>query len=232
VDEDLGQLIVSTARDYLTKAGAAALSLDAVAAEAGLTVEQVQTCLAHRNDLLTALIIDAYDASGAAMEQADLAAQQRGEGPGARFLAAARALRAWSLANQAEFALIYGSPVPGYDAPGDTVAPASRTPAALARIVSAALEGGQLSAPRQAIPGPPLVTADAVALFGEVPPEPFADLIERGIVLWASLIGLLAFQVFNRTHDSVQDQAGFFDYAVAVIAESIGLAVPSPTKTP
>lgn len=45
-------------------------------------------------------------------------------------------------------------------------------------------------------------------------------------MLWSSLIGLLVFQVFSRTHDSVRDEAAFFDYAVAVSAEGIGLVVP------
>ncbi|MEU4667449.1 hypothetical protein AB0F91_05615 [Amycolatopsis sp. NPDC023774] len=42
----------------------------------------------------------------------------------------------------------------------------------------------------------------------------------------SNLIGLLVFQVFSRMHDSVADQSAFFDYAVAVAAEAVGLAVP------
>ena len=42
------------------------------------------------------------------------------------FNAVCRAARAWALAHPHEYALIYGSPVPGYAAPRDTVAPASR----------------------------------------------------------------------------------------------------------
>jgi hypothetical protein len=130
------------------------------------------------------------------------------------------------VANPAEFALVYGSPIPGYHAPPDTVGPASRTPAALAGILRSALEDGSLTPPRRAIPGPPLIREEAIALFGGLPPEPFGDLIERGIVLWSNLVGLLVFEVFSRTHDSVRDQAAFFDYAVAVVADNIGLVVP------
>ncbi|GAA3119253.1 hypothetical protein GCM10020254_77870 [Streptomyces goshikiensis] len=79
-------------------------------------------------------------------------------------------------------------------------------------------------------PGPPLLRPEAVALFGGVPDAPFSDLVERGIVLWSNLIGLLVFQVFSRTHDSVRDEAAYFDFAVAVAAESIGLEVPSGPK--
>lgn len=219
--------IKATARRQLAKLGANGLSTVAVADELGVTPDQVSQSFAHRDELLTALIIDAYNASGAAMEEADLHACEQQGSPGERLSAAARGLRQWSIANPAEFALIYGSPVPGYDAPPETVPPASRTPAVLAAIVRSALENGSLLPPRRPIAGPPLIRQEAVELFGGLPPEPYSDLIERGIVLWSNLIGLLVFEVFSRTHDSVRDQAAFFDYAVAVAAESVGLTVPA-----
>ncbi|MGK5543914.1 TetR-like C-terminal domain-containing protein [Streptomyces sp. URMC 127] len=215
-----------TAHALLPGLGAGGLSLDAVAAAGGLTVAEVETVFPHRDDLLTALLIDAYNESGAAMEQADRAAADSGAPAGTRLLAAARALRQWSVADPAAFALVYGSPVPGYHAPQDTVPPASRTPAVLAGILRSALESGELVPPRRPLPGPPLIRPEAAALFGSLPPEPFTDVIERGIVLWSSLIGLLAFEVFSRTHDSVQDQSAFFDFAIAVTAENAGIEIP------
>ncbi|MFD0268041.1 WHG domain-containing protein [Streptomyces sp. NPDC127106] len=219
-------VIKEAARRLLPRLGAAGLSLDAVAGDGGFALASVEAVFPHRDDLLTALVIDAYDASGAAMEQADRAAAEAGASAGARLLAVTRALRQWSFAHPGEFTLIYGSPVPGYHAPQDTVLPASRTPAVLAGIVRSALEAGELTPPRRALPGTPLLLPAAVELFGGVPEAPFSDIIERGIVLWSNLIGLLVFQVFSRTHDSVKDEAAFFDCAVAVAAESIGLTVP------
>jgi AcrR family transcriptional regulator len=75
---------------------------------------------ASRDELLTALIIDAYDALASAAE----AAASRADLPG-RWLAACHAVRAWALANPHEYALIYGSPVPGYHA---TPRAAARSP--------------------------------------------------------------------------------------------------------
>jgi hypothetical protein len=69
-------------------------------------------------------------------------------------------------------------------------------------------------------------------LFGGQPGQPFEDLIERGIVLWSNLIGLLIFEIFGRTHDSVRDQAAFFDFAIAVAAEGVGLTVAAASGTP
>ncbi|NGO71483.1 TetR/AcrR family transcriptional regulator [Streptomyces boncukensis] len=223
---DLLTPVKAAALRLLGKLGAAELSLDAVAEESGRSRADVERVFAHRDELLTALLIDAYNESAAAMEDADRAAAESGATAGGRFLAAARALRAWSIADPGRFALVYGSPVPGYHAPADTVGPASRIPAVLAGAVRGALEAGELTPPRRAVPGPPLVRPEAVELFGGVPEAPYGDLIERGIVLWSNLIGLLAFEVFSRTHDSVRDQAAFFDYGIAVAAESVGLDVP------
>ncbi|SDW77360.1 hypothetical protein SAMN05421504_1011469 [Amycolatopsis xylanica] len=217
--------IKAAARRRLPIDGAGGLTLDSVAAEAELTIAEINTHFANRDELLTALITDAYNSSAEEIERADFAARESGATPGARLLAATRALRAWSLANTAEFTLIYGSPVPGYEAPQDTVGPASRTPACMALIMLMALQEGSLIAPRRTIPGPPLVKEEAIALVGGLPGEPFSDLLERGIVFWANLIGLLIFEVFSRTHDSVRDQSAFFDYAIAVAAENIGITV-------
>ncbi|MBW8089854.1 MULTISPECIES: TetR-like C-terminal domain-containing protein [Streptomyces] len=233
LDENAGAqaAIKATARQLLVKLGAGGLTLEAVAREGGLAAADVEAVFPHRDDLLTALLIDAYNDSGAAMEQADQAARDAHAPAGARLLAVTRALRTWSFANPGEFTLIYGSPVPGYHAPQDTVPPASRTPAVLAGIVRSALEAGELTPPRRAVPGPPLLLPAALELFGGAPEAPFSDVIERGIVLWSNLIGLLVFQVFSRTHDSVRDESAFFDYAIAVAAEGIGLEVPLDETT-
>ncbi|MEV6677374.1 TetR-like C-terminal domain-containing protein [Streptomyces erythrochromogenes] len=224
-DVALPAAVKATARQHLVKRGASDLSLAVVARDGGLSVAAVEAVFPHRDDLLTALVVDAYDASGSAMERADRAAADAGAPAGVRLLAATRALRQWSFANPAEFTLIYGSPVPGYHAPQDTVPPASRTPAVLAGILRSALESGELTAPRRTLPGG-LLRPEAVELFGGAPEAPFSDIVERGIVLWSSLIGLLVFQVFSRTHDSVLDEAAYFDAAIAVAAETVGLDVP------
>ncbi|MFF2921923.1 TetR/AcrR family transcriptional regulator [Streptomyces celluloflavus] len=75
VNTRLPEVIKATARQLLVEPGVGGLSLDAVAAGSGLAVTGVAAVFPHRDDLLTALVIDAYDASGAAMEQADQAAR-------------------------------------------------------------------------------------------------------------------------------------------------------------
>src|SRR5215203_3165343 len=100
------------------------LSLRAVARDMGMVSSAVYRYFPSRDELLTALILDAYDALGEAVEVAE-AAVDRADLRG-RWLAACHGARDWALARPAEYALIYGSPVPGYAAPDDTVGPALR----------------------------------------------------------------------------------------------------------
>src|SRR5260370_2042061 len=101
----------------------------------GLVSPALNRYFASRDELMTALILDAYNALGAAVEAADAAVTDRGDLRG-RWMAAAHAIRSWALARPAEYALLYGSPGPGYAAPQATIAPAARTPALLVRIPS------------------------------------------------------------------------------------------------
>src|SRR5665811_2077013 len=104
--------ITDVARSQLAEVGASGLSLRAVAREMGLASSALYRYFPHRDALLTALIIDAYDALGAAGERSYAAAARAGTDPGGQWLQVCRACRRWALAHPHEFALVYGSPVP------------------------------------------------------------------------------------------------------------------------
>src|SRR5262245_31282308 len=116
--------IKEEARRQLAAEGAQRLSLRAVARELGMVSSALYRYFPSRDDLLTALIIDAYNALGESAEQA--AAQAPPADFRGRWHACATAVRGWALAHPHEYALIYGSPVPGYQAPAETIAPAGR----------------------------------------------------------------------------------------------------------
>ncbi|HEY5170592.1 MAG TPA: TetR/AcrR family transcriptional regulator, partial [Acidimicrobiia bacterium] len=131
---ELTEEIKAVARRHLADQGSAALSLRAVAREVGMVSSAVYRYFPSRDDLLTALIVDAYDAVGECAEAAEHAARNRGVV--ARWSNLCEAVRAWALANAHEYALIYGSPVPGYAAPETTIGPASRVPLVLMRLLA------------------------------------------------------------------------------------------------
>lgn len=222
--------IKEEARRQLAAEGASRLSLRAVARELGMVSSALYRYFPSRDDLLTALIIDAYDAIGAEAE-ATLAGTAD-DAPHARWVAVCRSVREWALARPHEYALIYGSPIPGYSAPLDTVGPASRLPLTLVAVVRQAHAAGVLGPP----PGTPLaapVRADAARLAAELAPELPIPVIAALVSTWAQLFGLLSFELFGQFNRMVEARAAFFDQAVGALAGQVGLSPtavhPSPT---
>ena len=178
--------------------------------------------VASRDDLLTLLIIEAYDALGDAVESA--AAAGRGRSPAARFLAAGRAVRAWAVAHPHEYALLYGSPVPGYEAPADTIGPASRTTLALVGIVADAHRVGVLEQPPVVpVTVSPALRRDLDAIRAAAGSDLPDHVVVTMIAAWSQMFGMVTFELFGQTHNVVRQHAALFDATVATMAATIGL---------
>jgi len=114
--------IKETARKQIAQNGAAALSLRAIARELSITAPAIYNYFSSRDDLVTALIVDAYNSLGDA--QAD-SLEPEEESHAERILGSARAYRNWALAHPEEYSLIFGTPIPGYEAPAEITGPAA-----------------------------------------------------------------------------------------------------------
>lgn len=210
--------IKDEARAQLAAEGAAKLSLRAVARELGMVSSALYRYFPSRDDLLTALIVDAYDSVGAAAERACAA-----DGPSghlARWTAVCRAVRAWALAHPHEYALIYGSPVPGYSAPQDTVGPASRVGLVLIGLARDALAA-------EAITPPPLteeLRPEAERLTADVAPDLPPAVAVALVAAWSQLFGLISFELFGQFNRIVEERQAFFDEAAGRLGRAIGLA--------
>jgi len=215
--------ILATARQHLALHGAAGLSLRAVARDLGLVSSAVYRYFENRDALLTALIVEAYDALGEATEAA--ARSSAGRAPRQRWVTAAETIRGWAVANPHQYALLYGSPVPGYTAPDDTVVPGTRVSLALVGIVRDAQRDGLLSAGAggRADPPSPVVAGQLEALAALIAPGLPAGFMLAALVAWTQLFGLVSFEVFGQTRGVVDDHAAFFRDAVATMAADIGL---------
>ncbi|MCU1659577.1 MAG: regulatory protein TetR, partial [Pseudonocardiales bacterium] len=141
---EMTEQIKQAARRHLAVDGPD-LSLRAVARDLGLVSSAVYRYFSSRDELLTALIIDGYDALGQAAERAEAVVARRDLA--GRWLALGRGIRAWAIDNPHEYALLYGSPVPGYAAPQDTIGPATRPLLVMMSILRDGVERGVLVAP-------------------------------------------------------------------------------------
>jgi AcrR family transcriptional regulator len=209
--------IKAIARRQLATEGAN-LSLRAVARDLGVVSSAIYRYFPSRDDLLTALILDAYNALGTSVEAAE-GAVDRADFTG-RFLAVCHAVREWGLANPHEYALIYGSPVPGYAAPTDTVAAATRAVTVLGGILEDAAQAGLL--PDDG--GLPMDVAGEVERVGAIvaPSVPLGPL-SRGLGSWLQLFGFVSFELFGQLTNAIDVPGPLFDHQMRAQARYIGL---------
>lgn len=213
--------ILSVARDHLARHGAEALSLRAVARDLGLVPSAVYRYFEDRDALLTSLIVEAYDDLGEQVEQAIARSPRRR--PAQRWVAAAKRVRTWAVEHPHQYALLYGSPVPGYAAPLDTVGPGTRVSRALVRLVADAHEDGLLdtTADDQQLGAATRRDVEAVLAYValDVPTGPMF----RALLAWTQLFGLVSFEVFGQTRGLVSRHDAFGSDAAFAQARFIGL---------
>ena len=98
----------------LAESGPPGLSINAIAKELGVSGPALYRYFANRDELLTELIVDAYDDLADALAGAVEAAAARA--PSERLRTLARAYRRWAVAQPHRYRLLFAPPLPGYDA--------------------------------------------------------------------------------------------------------------------
>ncbi|MCX5208921.1 TetR/AcrR family transcriptional regulator [Kitasatospora sp. NBC_00240] len=217
--------IKEAARRQLAEHGAAGISLRGVARDIGLvSASALYRYFPGRDALLTALIADSYTSLGNA---ADAAAALDAEPPAGgdhlgRWVAVCHAVRDWALAHPHEYALIHGSPVPGYTAPEDTVEPGTRVPFLIGALFARAAQDGAYR-PLDRLPVPADAHRALVPLLGRLPEGIPDDLVVAGLTAWTYLFGAVSFEAFGHRANVVADPQAYFDHEVRRLGVLLGL---------
>lgn len=186
----------------LADGGIGALSLNAIAREMGMTGPALYRYVGSRDDLLTELIIDTYTDLGEALWRA---VEQSDDQPApARVRAVGLAYRDWSVANPQPYLLIFGTPIPGYQAPeGPTTAVAQRAMAAFLTAV-AALDPEPLPAfdevDRECESWAQRVGADALP----------GRLLRFAVTAWTRLHGVMSLEIAGHFDPALPDGRHFY----------------------
>ncbi len=140
---NLQEAIKDAAWKQIAKEGAPALSLRAIARNLKITAPAIYNYFASRDDLVTALIIDAYTSFGdSQIEARDAVPASDHTG---RLTAIGLAYRNWALSHPQRYQLIFGTPIPGYEAPLEQVLPSgARSMSALVSMIEALRVAGKL----------------------------------------------------------------------------------------
>jgi AcrR family transcriptional regulator len=218
---------------HLAEHGPAGLSLRAVARDAGMAVSNVYRYFPSRDELLTDLLVRAFDAHADAVEAAAAPHLAAGD-PAAALRAAFTAYRRWALERRAEFGLAYGAPVPGYDAPAErTLGPGTRIGGHLIRILAACHDRGLVDeavvAARLAALTPP-VARRLEAMRAELGYAAAVGLIAVGTDSWVRLHGCVSMEVFGQLRYVAGDDDAYFRETLDLELARCGL--PPPGRSP
>ncbi|HET6939081.1 MAG TPA: TetR/AcrR family transcriptional regulator [Nocardioides sp.] len=217
---ELTRQILDRASVQLAEVGPAALSVRQIARDLEMASSAVYRYFPSRDALLTALLIQAFDDLGEAVEAGDRSAD-RGDLRG-RWSGIAHGLRSWAVAHPHEYALTYGSPVPGYAAPQDTIPSAARVSIALLTLLSDAEAAGRS-------PGARTRPATLAELEGIAPVRSFVgDQLDeayavRGLMAWATLFGDVSLELFGHMYRGVLDYEAHYATIVEQLADDLGL---------
>jgi AcrR family transcriptional regulator len=214
--------IVELGRRHLVTDGAAGLSLRAIARDLGMVSSAVYRYVASRDDLLTLLLVDAYSELADAVDTARAAAHASADGGWrADITAMAHAARSWACEQPASWALLYGSPVPGYQAPAEqTVGPGTRVIGALFGAVAAGIEAGQVTA-GDLVVAPPLAE-DFDRLRAEFGFGGDDLAIAKGFTAWAGIVGAISLEVFGQYGaDTLTEPEAVFDLQIRLLLDML-----------
>jgi AcrR family transcriptional regulator len=228
VREEMTAEILAVAGAHVARDGAAALSLRSIARDLGMAPSALYRYFDGRDALLTALILTAYQALAAEAERAADQAETRETEEGGpardaeRWLAVPRALRHWALEHPHQWGLIFGTPVPGYQAPEVTVEPYARVAAALVRPLVAAEEAGRLRRQGDRAVSEGLRAAVLPVSEGLLPGMPVEKVV-LVVQAWTTLIGTISLEVFGHWRDTVLEPELLFEASIRQLGESLGL---------
>ncbi|HEY1492530.1 MAG TPA: TetR/AcrR family transcriptional regulator [Steroidobacteraceae bacterium] len=201
--------VKQAALGQLAQSGPAGLSVSAIGKELGISGPAIYRYFASRDDLLTELVIDAYDDLAAALRVA--AEHHAGMQPQARLEALARAYRSWALDQPHRYRLLYGPPLPGYDAHVQRLVDASQ--AAMSELLGVLRELDNRNPPVTPEPLASQLTAWALAHD----PGIGAATALRAVLIWSRLHGLVSLEIAGNFASMGIDPGQVFEAQLATL---------------
>jgi AcrR family transcriptional regulator len=206
--------IIELGRRHLVDHGAAGLSLRAIARDLGMVSSGVYRYVSSRDELLTVLLVDAYTELADAVDRArDTVSDLWSDD----VIAIAGAARRWAVAHPASWALLYGSPVPGYRAPAErTVGPGTRVVGAFFDAIAAGIATGDIMLTNTPAPQP--MSSDFERIrheFGFPGDDP---VVAKCFAIWAGVVGAISLEVFGGYGaDTLTDPEPVFDTTIQLL---------------
>jgi AcrR family transcriptional regulator len=222
--------IKTIARRQLAEHGPGAVSLREISREMRMASSALYRYFASYDELITALCVDAYDSVADALAAA--CDTRPADDHAGRWWAICHAYRRWSLDNRPDFALIFGTPVPGHHAPEPATGPAAgRFAAVPLDVYAAAVDAGAANPIRTHVPKS-LEVGDLLRQLLDTDPErpdyP-PRLVGIALTAWASVLGFLVTEIFGSLPRLVTDTDQLFRAHLRTVMAGMGF---QPTLIP
>jgi AcrR family transcriptional regulator len=226
--DDVRERIKIIARQQMAAAGTAGISLRGIARELDVTAPALYRYYGSIDDLITALIVDAYNALADTLDAEN--ARYPAGAYAERLFGVLMVYRAWALANPVDFQLIFGNPIPGYEAPRDVTIPAARRPFELiGMMLGEALAAGAMDYPAVYDALPDSIESYIGAMSAQegyaIPPQ----VIYLTVSGWSRIHGLIMLELFTHTQPVIGDAEAFYRFEIVTFMEQLGL---NPTAYP
>jgi AcrR family transcriptional regulator len=212
--------IKSLAWAQIAENGAAALSLRAIARDMGMTSSALYRYYTSREQLLSALAQDGFASLADHLE----AAEAEADGSGAdRFLRIVRAYRRWALDHPTEYALTFGSPVPGLECHVPEVkAEMERGVAVLLRVMIDGLREGQIQPPSLGGADETALRAKLARWGSTIDKELSAESLGACMFAWSQLHGAISVELFGHMPPELMPADELFEYQMREVLRAIG----------
>jgi AcrR family transcriptional regulator len=187
----------------LAESGPAGLSISAIGKQLGVSGPALYRYFASRDELLTELVIDAYHDLAHALSEA--ARRAPGPQPRVQLEDLARAYRSWALGQPHRYRLLFGPPLPGYDAHAQRLVEAAQ---ASMKVLLGVLR--QLGDPTATPPAEP-IASQLLALARAHGPGIDAAMALRAIIIWSRLHGWVSLEIAGNFASMGIDPARVFE---------------------
>ncbi|MBE3558215.1 MAG: TetR/AcrR family transcriptional regulator [Ktedonobacteraceae bacterium] len=188
--------IKETARRLMAERGTEGITTRLIAREMGLTASALYHYFASRDELITALIVDAFNALANTLQETR--EQAKDEPAEEQLIKVLLAYRHWALAHPTDFQLIYGNPIPGYEAPRELTVPAAERGVRIIGPLVAQLLGKNadtLSPARYSIP--PAIEAKLEESIAREKYDLSPLSLYLTIVGWSRIHGIIMLELFH-----------------------------------
>jgi AcrR family transcriptional regulator len=204
---DLPAAIKETAWKQIAEHGSPALSLRAIARELGITAPAIYNYFRRRDDLVTALIVDAFNSL--AESQKDAIHDLPEDDFPARLSALGLAYRDWAVTHPQRYQLIFGTPIPGYEAPADITVPAAAWAIVpLIETLQAIFTTGRLRVERFAPLTPEL--RSMLEAWSQFTGGRNIEVLYAALVIWSRVHGLVTLEIGHQMPSFISDPGEIF----------------------